>query len=346
MTALRFLVCSIAAAALLFTAAPIHAQETPLTEFYAPDDAHLTVYYPVDWEVMYSHRLLVLGSSTRSLSWYTSMSLMPGQVVIVLEDPARVAEELGTTVEAVADALAEQTPMTDRETVTVQGREAVQLVESDERLHVVFSLSEDQVTHATLVTRAGERAEFESLFFDVLESVSGVAAEPVRRDTLREHNPEAALGETFEGNFYIPMTFDYPSEWFIIQNRSEDTVILSNKDISRREPNAATMVFYITPYPMEIADPAAELEWVMRRYWYFNAYGEPEVIEGDRLMVVYGISYGEDYDEEDEYSYTFMADLIFENGAVWFTVVGMPSRDYDEDEELIFQVLNTVRITD
>ena len=338
------LYCSLIVALLL--GAPLTAQDIVLTEFYAPADAHLTLYYPAGWDAEFAHGLMMLANDGEAIAWYRAQPLMPGQAVIEIHDPAQVAAEQGTTVAAVADALSATTPMTERIAVRVQHNAALRLVESDARLYVVFSLEARQVTYATLVTRAGERENYLDIFFAVLEQVAPAEPEAEAADAGIEHQLRTRLNGSYEGNSLIPLTFNYPEGWFVSDEFFDRSVYVSNMENYTENVGADTVALQIQVFPQAIPDPLHFRDMIEVRYWRRNLYFPAPLFFGQAEFAgLYGVLSGQDA-RAYELGYFFNADLVFGNGLVFVGAVAGWNREYAEDEALLFDIIKTVRVTD
>ncbi|MBN8636737.1 MAG: hypothetical protein J0M07_15515 [Anaerolineae bacterium] len=344
------LYCSLIVALLL--GAPLTAQDIALTEFYAPFNGNLSVYYPAGYERIFSHGDILISNDPSAMTWYTTIPLNPGEVVIVVRDPVRVARELGATVDAVADALTAATPMQERTELTIQGQAAVRLVESDEQVHVVFDLGAGQVTYATLVTFAGERANFEALFFAILEQAAFVepevepAPQPEPTTVRIDHQLRSPFNEHYDGSVSIPVSFDYPADWIIDEYMYEKSVYVSNAPFSGEQIGAENMIVLVQVFPQPIADVPHFRDLILARYWERSNYFQETTQFGQAGVIgVYGVLTGPEA-RDFELNYYLNADLVFENGLVYVEAYGGWARDYDEDETIIFDLIKSVRILD
>ncbi|MBK9748182.1 MAG: hypothetical protein IPO91_15595 [Chloroflexi bacterium] len=344
------LYCSLIVALLL--GAPLTAQDIVLTEFYAPFNGNLSAYYPAGFDRIFSHGDILISNDPSAMTWYATIPLNSGEVVIVLRDPVRITRELGMDIDAVADALSAATPMQERSVLTVHGQPAVRLVESDEQVHVVFDLGAGQVTYATLVTFAGERTDFEPLFFAILEQAAFVepqvepAPEPEPTNVRIDHQLRSPFNAHYDGSVSIPVSFDYPADWNIDEFFYEKSVYLSNAPFSDEQIGAENMLVMVQVFPQPIADVPHFRDLILARYWEHNGYfQETTLFSQAGVTGVYGVLTGPDA-RDFELNYYLNADLVFENGLVYVEAYGGWARDYDEDETIIFDLIKSVRILD
>ncbi|MBE2269000.1 MAG: hypothetical protein IAE80_12280 [Anaerolinea sp.] len=327
---------------LLLAAMPLTAQTDLLVQTVTSTDNTLTVYYPRNWTAYPRGNGILLGNDMSALNYYATMPLNSGEFVMRIESPSAVVEEHGGTLQAITVSISAAEGGIASESLLINGQTAKRITISDARAVIVFPLGEALFNAAQLYTAPGELGDYDEYLIPILEAITYRA--PVARPAPRNELVRGLLPR-YEGSDDIPIQFDYPDDWFISESADVGDVYVSNEDLDRYGASEDALIIGFSVTLDTIRDPIEERDRSFRRFWSSGAYGDAETLDTGAWAGVYAVEF-DDSDYDFDFSYFVSADLYFETGVIFATAVGFTGRDYEEDEDAIFTVLESVRIVD